>query len=156
MRSSGPIGARESARMQARATSAYIHVLEQRDYLRRPPAPQEKKLRFSPPSKTLWHSVREFSTKTGTFPRKVYYIGPKSVRSSGPIGARESARMQGRVNLRWYMSTPIHSRQPSQHAGNRQPWAHHLLATYIYMSCNLLISTARGCSLFYKSLSSPT
>ena len=46
------------------------------------------------------------------------------MRSSGPIGARESARMQGRVNLRWYMSTPIHSRQPSQHAGNRQPWAH--------------------------------
>jgi hypothetical protein len=53
---------------------------------------------YKPPfGKNLSDSVREFSVKIGTFPRKVHYIGPKSVRSSGPIGARESSRMQARV-----------------------------------------------------------
>ena len=93
----------------------HTHALEQSDYLQLPPAPQEKKQSFSrvadrasipplrrkraslsppPKDKNLSDSVREFFLKTGTFPRKVHHRRPKSVRSSGPIGARESSRMQ--------------------------------------------------------------
>ena len=46
MRSSGPIGARESARI-AGNIHAHIHALERSDYPLRPPAPQEKKQSFS-------------------------------------------------------------------------------------------------------------
>jgi hypothetical protein len=74
------------------------------DYLRFPPlrrkrsfASHASQTQLLPPpiGKNLPDSVREFSPKTGTFHRKVYYRRPNSVRSSGPIGARESARIAG-------------------------------------------------------------
>jgi hypothetical protein len=46
VRSSGPIGARESARI-AGNIHAYMTALEQRDYPLLPPAPQEQKQSFS-------------------------------------------------------------------------------------------------------------
>ena len=73
------------------------------DFLLRPPAPQEQSsahLSSHSPllGKNLPDSVREFSLQKGTFHRKVHYRRPKSVRSSGPIGARESARIAGNIH----------------------------------------------------------
>ena len=59
MRSSGPIGARESARMQVPERSTHMRnmsALEQRDYLILPPAPQEKKQSFSRVADTVFLS----------------------------------------------------------------------------------------------------
>ena len=110
MRSSGPIGAQRERKGAGPREHICTTCLREAKLLQShmtPPLrrkracshPREALLLLSPqPVKTLWHSVREFSPQNGTFPRKVYYKRPKSVRSTGPIGP-VNPRIMGNIHM---------------------------------------------------------